>query len=152
MESPEEFSADVMVFAGSTERDVLCSKIFWSSLTLQPPLESRLVSGNMKQRLRPAGEPRLGKNYTQQQLEDLKTEYFLLEAQREQDVEQRDRYLQKAKRREEIMALLKRQREDRIQKELVSLGHRPVIAEEEPRISTPDTDVLEDIQAVKQLS
>ncbi|XP_040181327.1 cilia- and flagella-associated protein HOATZ isoform X2 [Rana temporaria] len=150
MEIPEEFATDHMVFAGSSERDVMCSKIFWSSLTLQPPLESRLVSGNMEQRLRPAGEPRLRKNHTQQQLEDLKTEYFLLEAQRGEAIEQRARYLQKAKRREEIMALLKRQREDRIQKELVSLGHRPVIAEEEPRISTPG--VLEDIQAVKQLS
>ncbi|XP_018419527.1 PREDICTED: UPF0722 protein C11orf88 homolog [Nanorana parkeri] len=152
MESPEEIGANFMVFAGSSERDVLCSKIFWSSLTLQPPLESRLVSGNMEQRLRPAGEPRLRRNYTQQQLEDLKTEYFLWEAQREQDIEQRARYLQKAKRREEIMALLKRQREDRIKKELVSLGHRPVIVAEEPRFSTPGTDVLEDGEAVKQLS
>nr|DBA16212.1 TPA: hypothetical protein GDO54_003629 [Pyxicephalus adspersus] len=133
MENPGELGADVMVFAGSSERDVLCSKIFWSSLTLQPPLESRLVSGNMKQRLRPAGEPGLRKNYTQQQLEDLKTDYFLLEAQREQDIEQRARYQQKAKRREEIMALLKRQREERIQKELVSLGHRQTIVAEEPR-------------------
>ncbi|XP_040181328.1 cilia- and flagella-associated protein HOATZ isoform X3 [Rana temporaria] len=115
MEIPEEFATDHMVFAGSSERDVMCSKIFWSSLTLQPPLESRLVSGNMEQRLRPAGEPRLRKNHTQQQLEDLKTEYFLLEAQRGEAIEQRARYLQKAKRREEIMALLKRQREDRIQ-------------------------------------
>ncbi|KAM5132365.1 cilia- and flagella-associated protein HOATZ [Mantella aurantiaca] len=152
MESAEDFGSDVMVFAGSSERDVLCSKIFWSSLTLQPPLESRLVSGDMEQRLRPAGETRLRKNYTQQQLEDLKTEYFLLDAQRGQDIEQRSLYLQKAKRREEIMTLLKRQREDRIKKELVFLGHRPVIAAEEPRISTPGTDVLEDIQAVEQLN
>ncbi|XP_040181329.1 cilia- and flagella-associated protein HOATZ isoform X4 [Rana temporaria] len=95
MEIPEEFATDHMVFAGSSERDVMCSKIFWSSLTLQPPLESRLVSGNMEQRLRPAGEPRLRKNHTQQQLEDLKTEYFLLEAQRGEAIEQRARYLQK---------------------------------------------------------
>ncbi|KAM9299397.1 cilia- and flagella-associated protein HOATZ [Gastrophryne carolinensis] len=143
---------DVLVFAGSPERDVLCSKIFWKSLRLQPPLESRLVSGDIQQRLRPAGGPPPKKNFTQlQQLEDLKTEYFILEAQREQYIEQREQYLQKAKRREEIIILLKKQREDRIQKELVSLGHKPVSVEKQPRLMISDTEILEDIDAVKKL-
>ncbi|XP_068098945.1 cilia- and flagella-associated protein HOATZ isoform X1 [Hyperolius riggenbachi] len=152
MESAETLEEGCLVFAGSSERDVTCSKIFWSSLSLQPPLESRLVSGDMRQRLRPAGDPASRKNCTkQQQLEDLKTEYVLLEAQRLQDIEQREHYLQKAKRREEIITLLKKQREDRIKKELVSLGYKPVAVVEELRLSTPVTDDLEDIQTVRRL-
>ncbi|XP_068098946.1 cilia- and flagella-associated protein HOATZ isoform X2 [Hyperolius riggenbachi] len=132
MESAETLEEGCLVFAGSSERDVTCSKIFWSSLSLQPPLESRLVSGDMRQRLRPAGDPASRKNCTkQQQLEDLKTEYVLLEAQRLQDIEQREHYLQK--------------------KELVSLGYKPVAVVEELRLSTPVTDDLEDIQTVRRL-
>ncbi|XP_066463062.1 cilia- and flagella-associated protein HOATZ [Eleutherodactylus coqui] len=142
---------DYTVFAGSAEHDVMCSKIFWNSITLQPPLESRLVSGDVEQRLRVAGEAGPRKNYSWQELEDLKTEYFLLEAQRVQDAEQRSVYMQKAKRREEIIALLKKQREDRIKKELVSLGHKPNIQIEERRLPTPDIEEMEDIKAVRQL-
>ncbi|KAM3921008.1 cilia- and flagella-associated protein HOATZ [Leptodactylus fuscus] len=142
---------DYTVFTGSSEHDVTCSKIFWNSVTLQPPLESRLVSGDVEQRLRAAGTGRLQKNSTRQELEDLKTEYFLLEAQRVQDLEQRSIYMQKAKRREEIIALLKRQREDRIKKELVSLDHKPNIRMDERRLPTPDIDKVEDIEAVRKL-
>ncbi|XP_073511393.1 cilia- and flagella-associated protein HOATZ [Phyllobates terribilis] len=136
------------VFAGSAEHDVMCSKIFWNSVTLQPPLESRLVSGDVEQRRREAGQR---KTHPLQDLEDLKTEYFLLEAQRVQDMEQRSVYMEKAKRREEIIALLKKQREDRIKKELVSFGHKPNIHIEERRPPTPDIEELEDIKAVTQL-
>ncbi|XP_071969333.1 cilia- and flagella-associated protein HOATZ [Engystomops pustulosus] len=142
---------DCTVFAGSGEHDVMCSKIFWSSISLQPPLESRLVSGDVQQRLRAAGEDKPRWNYTQKELEDLKTEYFLLEAQRVQEMEQRSIYMQKAKRREEIIALLKKQREDRIKKELVSLGQKPNIRVEDQRLHAPDTEEMEDIKAVKQL-
>uniref|UniRef100_A0A674IKP2 Cilia- and flagella-associated protein HOATZ n=1 Tax=Terrapene triunguis TaxID=2587831 RepID=A0A674IKP2_9SAUR len=34
--------AGLLVFAGSAERDVAFAKAFWNSVTLQPPLESRL--------------------------------------------------------------------------------------------------------------
>ncbi|XP_075046118.1 cilia- and flagella-associated protein HOATZ isoform X1 [Mixophyes fleayi] len=151
MEGTEELDGDLTVFTGSCERDVMFSKIFWNSVTLQPPLESRLVSGNMQQRLRAAGDPTLRKTYTQQHLDDLKTECFLLEAQRAQDIEQRAIYLQKAKRREEIIALLRKQREDRVKKELVSLGYKPIIPVKEPRLSTHDIEEMEDIRAVNQL-
>ncbi|XP_075046119.1 cilia- and flagella-associated protein HOATZ isoform X2 [Mixophyes fleayi] len=131
MEGTEELDGDLTVFTGSCERDVMFSKIFWNSVTLQPPLESRLVSGNMQQRLRAAGDPTLRKTYTQQHLDDLKTECFLLEAQRAQDIEQRAIYLQK--------------------KELVSLGYKPIIPVKEPRLSTHDIEEMEDIRAVNQL-
>ncbi|XP_040282467.1 cilia- and flagella-associated protein HOATZ isoform X3 [Bufo bufo] len=129
MEEPGD--DDYTVFAGSSEQDVMCSKIFWNSLTLQPPLESRLVSGDVEQRLRAAGGAKPRKNYTGQELEDLKTEYFLLEAQRLQDLEQRSIYMQK--------------------KELILFGHEPNIPVEDRRLPTPDMEEMEDIKAVRQL-
>ncbi|KAM4015988.1 cilia- and flagella-associated protein HOATZ isoform 3-T5 [Anomaloglossus baeobatrachus] len=91
------------------------------------------------------------KNYLRQELEDLRTEYFLLEAQRVQAMEQRSIYLEKAKRREEIIALLKKQREERMKKELVSYGHKPNIQVEERRLATADMEELEDKKGVRQL-
>ncbi|XP_044134405.1 cilia- and flagella-associated protein HOATZ isoform X1 [Bufo gargarizans] len=149
MEEPGD--NDYTVFVGSSEQDVMCSKIFWNSVTLQPPLESRLVSGDVEQRLRAAGGAKPRKNYTGQELEDLKTEYFLLEAQRLQDLEQRSIYMQKAKRREEIIDLLRKQREDRVKKELILFGHEPNIPVEDRRLPTPDMEEMEDIKAVRQL-
>ncbi|XP_056398382.1 cilia- and flagella-associated protein HOATZ isoform X3 [Hyla sarda] len=96
MDGPEDPGYDdYTVFAGSSEHDVMCSRIFWNSVTLQPPLESRLVSGDVEQRLRAAREAKPRKNDTQQELDELKTQYFLLEAQRVRDVEQRSVYMQK---------------------------------------------------------
>ncbi|XP_044134407.1 cilia- and flagella-associated protein HOATZ isoform X3 [Bufo gargarizans] len=129
MEEPGD--NDYTVFVGSSEQDVMCSKIFWNSVTLQPPLESRLVSGDVEQRLRAAGGAKPRKNYTGQELEDLKTEYFLLEAQRLQDLEQRSIYMQK--------------------KELILFGHEPNIPVEDRRLPTPDMEEMEDIKAVRQL-
>ena len=46
------------VFSGSSKEDQACAKLFWQSLTLHPPIESRLVSGDVHQRLRKAGPGR----------------------------------------------------------------------------------------------
>ncbi|KAM4650992.1 cilia- and flagella-associated protein HOATZ [Discoglossus pictus] len=150
MESPSDLGPGYTVFTGSSERDVLCCKMFWNSVTLQPPLESRLVSGDMHQRKKAAGSPgakKNEKNYTfQHLLEDIKTECFLLEANKEQNMEQKATYLQKAKRREEIIALLKKQREERIKKEAISRAHRPVTVEKEPSESPSRPDIEATIQ------
>ncbi|XP_015280634.1 PREDICTED: UPF0722 protein C11orf88 homolog [Gekko japonicus] len=45
--------------------------------------------------------------------------------------DQKAQYLQKAKRREEILALLRKQREERIMKEAVSRPHKPKMKTEE---------------------
>ncbi|MEE6484458.1 hypothetical protein FKM82_013874 [Ascaphus truei] len=90
MAGTEDLSRYYTVFTGSSERDGICCKIFWNSVMLQPPLESRLVSGDMEQRLRAAGGP------------TLQTDYFILEGQKEQHLEQKAIYLQKAKRREKL--------------------------------------------------
>ena len=50
------------VFSGCSEDDQACAKMFWKSLTLHPPIESRLVSGDIRQRLpvaAPGGQRKL---------------------------------------------------------------------------------------------
>ncbi|XP_075460501.1 cilia- and flagella-associated protein HOATZ isoform X2 [Ascaphus truei] len=137
MAGTEDLSRYYTVFTGSSERDGICCKIFWNSVMLQPPLESRLVSGDMEQRLRAAGAP------------TLQTDYFILEGQKEQHLEQKAIYLQKAKRREEIIALLKKQREDRIKKEAISRAYKPQTTWAAP--PSHDFEALEEIKAVEQL-
>ncbi|KAM8927041.1 cilia- and flagella-associated protein HOATZ [Pelodytes ibericus] len=154
MEGNDDVRGQFTVFEGSSEQDVISAKIFWNSVTLQPPLESRLVSGDMEQRLKAAGSPKLQKNYAHQlPIEDLRTEYFILQAQNEECIKQRAMYIEKAQKREEIIALLKKQREDRIKKEAISLAYKPVITEKEPKpcSSSYDTEAVEDIKAVQQL-
>ena len=41
-------------FSGSSDEDVAFAKTFWQSVQLFPPLESRLVSSDIHQRLRKA--------------------------------------------------------------------------------------------------
>ena len=49
----EEESAvtEVTIFTGSSDDEVMHAKSFWRSLDLQPLLESRLVSSDIRQRL-----------------------------------------------------------------------------------------------------
>ncbi|XP_018081396.1 cilia- and flagella-associated protein HOATZ-like isoform X1 [Xenopus laevis] len=142
------------VFSGSCERDVSLCKIFWNSVTLQPPLESRLVSGDIEQRLRAAGSTKQNKNITHQQsVENPKMEYFLFEAQQKQYLKEKANYLNKANKREEIIELLKKQREERIKKEEISQAYKPQITEKRSRSDSSgcDAEVLEEIRAVQRL-
>ncbi|XP_069473402.1 cilia- and flagella-associated protein HOATZ isoform X2 [Ambystoma mexicanum] len=141
--TPSSLSADtedphVLVFAGSSEADMCHARIFWNSVTLHPPLESRLVSGDITQRLRVAPPPAP------------QTEQVLFETQKVLKAEERAYYLEKAKKRDEIIALLKKQREDRLKKEKVSLNHKPKIAVPELRLKTYDYR-KEELEAVKSL-
>ena len=43
-----------LFFHGSSEEDIAYAKTFWKSVQLLPPMESRLVSSHISQRLRPA--------------------------------------------------------------------------------------------------
>ncbi len=49
-------SKEETVFIGSSEEDKAYAKTFWQSIQLLPPMESRLVSSDVKQRLRRAPE------------------------------------------------------------------------------------------------
>ncbi|XP_069473401.1 cilia- and flagella-associated protein HOATZ isoform X1 [Ambystoma mexicanum] len=154
--TPSSLSADtedphVLVFAGSSEADMCHARIFWNSVTLHPPLESRLVSGDITQRLRvaPPPAPQINVDFQTSPLDD-KTEQVLFETQKVLKAEERAYYLEKAKKRDEIIALLKKQREDRLKKEKVSLNHKPKIAVPELRLKTYDYR-KEELEAVKSL-
>nr|XP_047919571.1 cilia- and flagella-associated protein HOATZ isoform X3 [Anser cygnoides] len=55
------------------------------------------------------------------------------EAQNVEKTEVKEKYLQQAKKREDILALLRKQREERIAKELISHPHKPKIKADEVR-------------------
>ena len=45
---------EIIVFSGSSESDMAYAKTFWQSVHLFPPPESRLVSSDVRQRLKKA--------------------------------------------------------------------------------------------------
>ena len=47
-------NADTIVFSGSSPEDSAYAKTFWQSVQLLPPMESRLVSSHISQRLKTA--------------------------------------------------------------------------------------------------
>ncbi|XP_018081398.1 cilia- and flagella-associated protein HOATZ-like isoform X4 [Xenopus laevis] len=94
------------------------------------------------------------KNITHQQsVENPKMEYFLFEAQQKQYLKEKANYLNKANKREEIIELLKKQREERIKKEEISQAYKPQITEKRSRSDSSgcDAEVLEEIRAVQRL-
>lgn len=154
-EPPElEESGDLFtVFDGSSPEDVSHARQLWSSLSLLPPLESRLVSADIRQRL-PVSRPQRGsttaaapapKHFTS-------TESPSLPALRQRQ-EERQRYVAMADQRREILALLKRRREQRIQKELISVAFKPKVKLDKEKMlklqKTSDSDF--DKELVKQL-
>uniref|UniRef100_A0A8D2LQ98 Cilia- and flagella-associated protein HOATZ n=1 Tax=Varanus komodoensis TaxID=61221 RepID=A0A8D2LQ98_VARKO len=171
-----------LVFSGCSQQDAALAKSFWNSVTLQPPLESRLVprrdsdggggagsrkgsgvgagtrgsrEGSLEQR---SGVARLGSRLAalQSQMSSCGSSQ---EKEEEQDLEDTDakktevkaRYLEKAKKREEIIALLKKQREERILKESISHLHKPKSKPQESKVKVPESN-LEDQESVKALA
>ncbi|XP_071750380.1 cilia- and flagella-associated protein HOATZ [Centroberyx gerrardi] len=151
-ESPtqqEEFDKYFIVFDGSSPEDVSHAKQLWSSLSLHPPLESRLVSADIRQRLpvaRPHRRTRTGPRTASPEPPSAPPPS-------RQRQEERQRYLAMADQRREILGLLRRQREQRIQKELVSLAHKPNMKDsrgkEEKQQKPSDQEM--DKEIVKQL-
>ncbi|XP_060107655.1 cilia- and flagella-associated protein HOATZ [Heteronotia binoei] len=168
--------AAALVFAGCGEQEVALAKSFWNSVTLQPPLESRLgprrasggsgggssstvpAAGSRKssaggldvarrsclntQKNGPAPQPSaISRKGEAETLEDSELERV---------DDQKAVYLQKAKRREEILTLLRKQREERIMKEAVSQPYRPKTKVEESKLKVPESN-LEDQEMVKAL-
>ncbi|KAL4608657.1 hypothetical protein GN956_G24794 [Arapaima gigas] len=138
------------VFAGSSLEDVSYAKVFWNSFHLQPPLESRLVSADIKQRLKAAGgaqdshEPCTSNKRDKEDLQQVHLKH---------KEEEKQQYLEMAKKRDDIMALLKKQREERIKKEMVSLPYKPKLCEkkERPPSRCLPEDTHQDIKDVQAL-
>ncbi|XP_061448373.1 cilia- and flagella-associated protein HOATZ isoform X4 [Rhineura floridana] len=155
-------SASLLAFAGSSDPDVALAKSFWNSATLQPPLESRLAprrdststSGSAKGSAKsskldaPSGGG-LRCAHPDYRKEDEKSLETIESEAEESDVKKK--YLEKGKKREEIIALLRKQREERIAKELVSHPHKPKAKPQESMLKkTPESD-LDDQESVKAL-
>ncbi|XP_074072750.1 cilia- and flagella-associated protein HOATZ isoform X2 [Macrotis lagotis] len=116
-----------LIFTGSSEKDKALAKQFWVSATMNPHPESQLVSSSTQQRLPVAQASRPTVAERSFNTEDYKVEQFLEKNRRALEAEEKEKYLQKAKRREEILNLLRKQREERIEKELVFLLHKPKV-------------------------
>ncbi|XP_018540178.1 cilia- and flagella-associated protein HOATZ [Lates calcarifer] len=152
----EDFDKFFTVFDGSSPEDVSHARQLWSSLSLLPPLESRLVSADIRQRL-PVSRPQ------QQQQQRSGTaaasgprasalEPLSVPALRQRQ-EERQRYAAMADQRREILALLRRQREQRIQKELPSVAFKPKVKLGREKVQkaekAPDSEMEK--QLVRQL-
>ncbi|XP_019745303.1 cilia- and flagella-associated protein HOATZ [Hippocampus comes] len=123
MSAPPEHSYDVSndaltVFSGSSPEDVSHARQLWNSLCMPTPFESRLVSADIPQRLPVSRPERSGHS------EPRRIEPPNLNAAQQRE-EERKRYLAMAAQRKETLALLRRQREQRIQKELLSAAFKP---------------------------
>ncbi|XP_064813845.1 cilia- and flagella-associated protein HOATZ-like isoform X1 [Oncorhynchus masou masou] len=118
------------VFDGSSPEDVSHAKQLWTSLSLLPPLESRLVNADIRQRLpiaRTNHETLLVVD-TNAALKPSSSDHRerLQEVRHQkQRQEERQRYMDMARRREDIINMLHQQRQKRIQRETVSLLYKP---------------------------
>ncbi|XP_013394554.1 UPF0722 protein [Lingula anatina] len=108
-------------FSGSSEEDKAYAKSFWQSIQLHPPIESRLVSSDIRQRLKrapPGGQPINLAHHPEAEPPQLTS--FLLTSHALERADAYHKLQQKAAFREDAIMLLQKQREDRIMKEKVS--------------------------------
>uniref|UniRef100_A0A8C3BWS4 Cilia- and flagella-associated protein HOATZ n=1 Tax=Cairina moschata TaxID=8855 RepID=A0A8C3BWS4_CAIMO len=135
-----------LVFAGSSPADVEHARIFWNSATLPPPLESSLGPANLRR-----GSSALQGPLLPRKSEENSEKERISEAQDVQKNKVKEKYLQQAKKREDILALLRKQREERIAKELICHPHKLKIkADEVSKQKVFDAD-HQDQEAVKAL-
>ncbi|XP_002807315.2 cilia- and flagella-associated protein HOATZ isoform X2 [Callithrix jacchus] len=145
-ESQEICPPGLLVFAGSSEQDANLAKQFWISASMYPPSESQLLlRRDSSQRLPVAGNRssrRSEKNRSSQSfhLANNKNRDLFAEALKIQESEEKVKYLQKAKTREEILQLLRKQREERISKELISLPYKPKAKEHKAKKVVTESD------------
>ncbi|KAI5271326.1 cilia- and flagella-associated protein HOATZ [Manis pentadactyla] len=145
----------LLVFAGSSERDANLAKQFWMAASMYPHQESQLVLlRGSSQRLPVARSFRSSmpeKSYFQSYpLEKTKSTNVIAETPTIQESEEKKKYLQKVKRRDEILQLLRKQREERISKELISLPYKPKtkVHKAKNMISESDKEDQEDVKAL----
>ena len=111
---------EITIFQGSPPEDVEHAKSFWKSLTLQPPLESRLVSAEIRQRLRVAPPPsRLQCKRERDFQREKKQDQLREKINRMEFEEERAKYRRLAQNREAVLNLLYKQRAQRLEKEVI---------------------------------
>ncbi|XP_054908140.1 cilia- and flagella-associated protein HOATZ [Poeciliopsis prolifica] len=129
-----------IVFEGSSAEDGSHARQLWKSIVLLPPRESRLASADIRHRL-PVARPKRRK--TKDAVDPVQLTVWS-ERQRE---EERRRYQAMADQKKEVVSLLERQRQQRIQKELVSAAVKPKKKMAEPA----DPEIELDKELVRQL-
>ncbi|XP_069894508.1 cilia- and flagella-associated protein HOATZ isoform X2 [Dipodomys merriami] len=152
--SPKEGAQEIcppglLVFAGCSEQEVSLAKQFWLGASMYPPTESQLVlSRGSSQRLAVAKPWK--KPGQSDLLEHIKNEDIFAKALKQQESEEKEKYLKKAKRREEILEVLRKQREERISKELISLPYKPKVKvhQEKKVLSESDEEDREEVKAL----
>ncbi|PNJ76078.1 C11orf88 isoform 4 [Pongo abelii] len=155
-ESQEMCPPGLLVFAGSSEQDANLAKQFWISASMYPPSESQLVLRRDSNQRQPMARPRRSRgsenSHSSQSfhLASNKNRDIFAEALKIQESEEKVKYLQKAKTREEILQLLRKQREERISKELISLPYKPKAKEHKAKKVVSESD-KEDQEEVKAL-
>ncbi|XP_023063807.1 UPF0722 protein C11orf88 homolog isoform X2 [Piliocolobus tephrosceles] len=154
-ESQEICPPGLLVFAGSSEQDANLAKQFWISASMYPPSESQLVLRRDSSQRLPVARPRRSRgsensNSQSSHLVSNKNRNIFAEALKIQESEEKVKYLQKAKTREEILQLLRKQREERISKELISLPYKPKTKEHKAKKVVSESD-KEDQEEVKAL-
>ncbi|XP_026887637.1 UPF0722 protein C11orf88 homolog isoform X2 [Electrophorus electricus] len=118
----------------------------------KPPIESNLFSVDIRQRLKIAKAMRP----TQESLNPptySKNDEVLQKASLKQRQDEKKRYMEMAQRRDVIIALLRKQREERIKKEMISLQNKPRRSKPTERLSlkTPGEILDQNIVDVQEL-
>ncbi|XP_045871932.1 cilia- and flagella-associated protein HOATZ [Meles meles] len=133
----------LLVFTGSSEQDSTLAKQFWIAASLYPPNESQLVLPRGSSQRLPVAQP--------SRRRPRETIDVTAETRKIEESEEKKKYLQKqAKRRDEILQLLRKQREERISKELVSLPYKPKAKVHKAKKVMSESD-KEDQEEVKAL-
>ncbi|XP_058633682.1 cilia- and flagella-associated protein HOATZ isoform X2 [Onychostoma macrolepis] len=94
LDSLAEIDKRYTVFDGASQEDVAYAKVFWNSLSLQPPIESRLVSADIRQRLRAAKTPRSTNATAKQASWSKRDEEIQQDAYLKQKQEERQKYME----------------------------------------------------------
>ncbi|XP_012968341.1 cilia- and flagella-associated protein HOATZ [Mesocricetus auratus] len=147
-DSQEICSPGLLVFTGCSEQDANLAKQFWLGASMYPPTESQLVlTRDSCQRLPVA---RQSKSLVREKnpacsfsLDHNREVDVFAKVQKIQESEEKAKYLQKAKNRDEILQLLRKQREERISKELISLPYKPKVKVPEAKEVSSESDKQE---------
>ncbi|XP_077590044.1 cilia- and flagella-associated protein HOATZ [Stigmatopora nigra] len=142
--SLEASNLALTVFSGSSPEDVSHARRLWSSLCMPTPLESRLVSADIPQRL-PVSRP---ERIVQPEPVRADMQNLFVAQQRQ---EERQKYMAMAAQRKETLALLRRQREQRIQKELLSAAFKPKASKDNKMSKNKTGELIVEEEMVRQL-
>uniref|UniRef100_A0A8C6S8J5 Cilia- and flagella-associated protein HOATZ n=1 Tax=Neogobius melanostomus TaxID=47308 RepID=A0A8C6S8J5_9GOBI len=138
----------LIVFEGSSREDVSHARQLWSSLSLLPPQESRLVSGDIHQRL-PVSRPQQ-QQQQQKSTVSVPEPLSLVTAREKERRDERRKYEAMAENRREILELLRKQREQRIQKELLSRAFKPKL-KQDLEVTGKSQDRAEECESDREL-